>query len=107
MNTESAKQKDNIINKSISEQDYDDQAIAVVGMGCRFPGGVNSPGEFWENLCNGFNAITEVPKDRWNAQAFYSEDREQASKLYTRFGGFVNVWRKKNTRTNEGIRTRN
>ena len=40
------------------------QAIAIVGMGCRFPGGANLPESFWENLVAGIDAITPVPPDR-------------------------------------------
>ncbi|WP_420707708.1 beta-ketoacyl synthase N-terminal-like domain-containing protein, partial [Streptomyces sp. ATexAB-D23] len=40
-------------------------AIAVVGMSCRFPGAEGGPGEFWEGLVGGFDAVGEVPSDRW------------------------------------------
>ena len=42
-----------------------DEPIAVIGLGCRFPGGVCGPDEFWQFLCDGKNAITEVPPERW------------------------------------------
>jgi acyl carrier protein len=44
-----------------------DEPIAIVGMGCRYPGGVDSPESFWSLLDNGVDAITEVPKERWDA----------------------------------------
>ena len=54
---------------------YEDMAagfepIAVVGMGCRFPGNANNPEEFWNLLRDGVDAISEVPRERWDADAF-------------------------------------
>ena len=43
------------------------EPIAIVGMGCRFPGGVRDPGSFWDRLLDGFDAITEVPPSRWDS----------------------------------------
>ena len=43
--------------------------IAIVGMGCRFPGGVNSPDDYWRFLVEGRDAVTEVPHTRWNPNA--------------------------------------
>ena len=63
--------------------------IAIIGIGCRFPGGADSPGHFWELLCSGFDAITEVPKNRFDIDLFFDEDRGKPGKLYTRWGGFV------------------
>lgn len=63
--------------------------IAIVGMSCRFPGGVNGPASFWQLLRNGINAISEVPKDRWDLDCFYDPDPDVPGKMYTRFGGFL------------------
>ena len=65
------------------------EPIAIVGMGCRFPGGVNSPSAFWELLKNGVDAITEVPSDRWNLTAFYDPDPKQSGMSYSKWGGFL------------------
>lgn len=65
------------------------EPIAVVGMGCRFPGGVDSPESFWQLLCQGMDAITEVPPDRWNVADYYDPDPDVPGKIYTRYGGFV------------------
>jgi myxalamid-type polyketide synthase MxaB len=43
------------------------EPIAIVGLSCRFPGGANSPEEYWQLLCDGVDAVREVPADRWNA----------------------------------------
>lgn len=65
------------------------EPIAVVGMGCRLPGGIQSPAGFWEFLVNGKDGITEVPSSRWNREAYYSKDRAQAGKVISREGGFI------------------
>lgn len=63
--------------------------IAIVGLGCRFPGGVTNPGEFWTLLRDGVDAIGEIPPDRWNKEALFSEDRAKPGKMYVRWGGFL------------------
>ncbi len=49
-------------------------AIAIIGMGRRFPGGVVDPASFWALLRDGVDAVTEVPLERWNAQDLYDDD---------------------------------
>ncbi|MBZ0276125.1 MAG: type I polyketide synthase, partial [Anaerolineae bacterium] len=63
--------------------------IAVIGMSCRFPGGANTPEAYWEMLCNGVDAITEIPASRWNIDSFYDPDVDAPGKMSTRWGGFV------------------
>jgi len=63
-------------------------AIAVVGMGCRFPGGAD-PDQFWSLLAQGGDAVGEIPPDRWDVARFYDPDPEAAGKMYARNGGFV------------------
>ena len=63
--------------------------IAIVGIGCRFPGGADSPDAFWELLCAGAEAITEVPSDRFDTDAVYDPVPGKAGRLYTRRGGFI------------------
>lgn len=46
--------------------------IAVIGFGCRFPGGANNPQTYWDNLCKGLDAVTEVPQGRWNLDDYRS-----------------------------------
>jgi len=65
-----------------------DEPIAVVGIGCRFPG-ANGPAGFWRLLCDGVDAIRDVPADRWDAQAFYDSDPGAPGKMNTRWGGFL------------------
>lgn len=65
------------------------EPIAIIGIGCRFPGGANDPKAFWKLLQDGVDAITDVPDDRWNPRTFYDPDREKPGKIYTRRGGFI------------------
>ena len=65
------------------------EPIAIIGIGCRFPGGANSPEAFWKLLRDGVDAITEVPADRWNADSFYDPDPAKRGKMRSRWGGFV------------------
>jgi acyl transferase domain-containing protein/acyl carrier protein/SAM-dependent methyltransferase len=65
------------------------EPIAIVGMGCRFPGGAGSPAAFWQLLCEGRDAIVEVPAERWDLNAFYDPDPQAPGRMYSRYGGFV------------------
>ncbi len=65
------------------------EAIAIVSMACRFPGGVRSPDELWRVLREGRDVITEVPRGRWDMESFFDSDPEAAGKSYSRWGGFV------------------
>lgn len=63
--------------------------IAVVGLGCRFPGRVNDAAAFWRLLSGGMDAVTEVPADRWNIDDYYDPDPETPGMMSTRWGAFV------------------
>src|SRR3984893_11836827 len=65
------------------------EPIAVVGIGCRLPGGVKSPDDLWDLLINGVDAITEVPKDRWHLPSAYHPDPSKPGRTYARCGGFL------------------
>src|SRR3954468_23995092 len=71
----------------------DTEPIAVVGMGCRLPGGVNNPGEYWRLLCDGSSGIVRVPAERWDADAYYSADQTVPGTICTREGGFLTSWK--------------
>jgi acyl transferase domain-containing protein/acyl-CoA synthetase (AMP-forming)/AMP-acid ligase II/acyl carrier protein len=64
------------------------EAIAVVGIGCRFPNAEN-PEEFWHQLRNGIDGISEVPSQRWNMNQFYTQEAATPGKMNTRWGGFL------------------
>ncbi|MGW1834819.1 SDR family NAD(P)-dependent oxidoreductase, partial [Streptomyces tubercidicus] len=64
--------------------------IAIVGMSCRFPGGVDCPEAFWELLSDGVDAVGEFPVDRgWDLNAVYDPDPENSGTSYVNAGGFL------------------
>jgi acyl transferase domain-containing protein/acyl carrier protein len=70
-------------------QEVGREPIAIIGIGCRFAGGVNSPDSFWNLLKNRVDAISEVPSDRWDTRTYYDPDPTKPGKAATRWGGFV------------------
>lgn len=74
---------------TISADAISEDAIAIIGMACRFPGGVRNPEEYWSLLCNGVDAITEVPKTRWDLDRYYDAERHATGKVFTKYGGFL------------------
>jgi acyl transferase domain-containing protein len=64
-------------------------SVAVIGMGCRFPGGADSVGNFWDLLVNGKDAVGEIPADRWDAAAYFDADPDKPGRMYTCNGAFL------------------
>ena len=65
------------------------EPIAIIGIGCRFPGSADTPQAFWNNLCEGRDSVTEVPRDRWDIDSYYDPDPEAPGKMSTRSGAFI------------------
>ena len=65
------------------------EALAIIGLGCRFPGGADTPESYWRLLRDGVDAISEVPADRWDIDAYYDARPGTAGKMNTRYGGFI------------------
>ncbi len=63
--------------------------IAIIGIGCRFPGGVNDAESFWQLLVAGRDAVSQVPADRWNVERFYDAEPGLAGKSIAKRGGFL------------------
>jgi acyl transferase domain-containing protein/acyl carrier protein len=71
-----------------SWKDTSAEPIAVIGIGCRFPG-ARDPGSFWQLLRDGVDTISEVPADRWPKEAFYHPDPTVPGKAISYWGGFL------------------
>lgn len=64
------------------------EPIAIIGMSCRFPGAPNLEA-FWDLLCQGKDAIQEIPTERWNVDKFYDPELSFPGTMNTRWGGFI------------------
>ena len=65
------------------------EPVAIVGIGCRFPGGVHNARDYWQILAGGADCITEVPRDRWDIDAVFDPDPDAPGASCTRWGGFI------------------
>jgi acyl transferase domain-containing protein/NADPH:quinone reductase-like Zn-dependent oxidoreductase/NAD(P)-dependent dehydrogenase (short-subunit alcohol dehydrogenase family)/acyl carrier protein len=63
--------------------------VAIIGIGCRFPGGVDSADALWRALAEGRDLVTEVPPQRWDADAIYDPEPGVPGKLASRWGAFI------------------
>ena len=67
------------------------EAIAIIGMSCRFPDGANNTEQFWTLLEQAYDAGREIPKERWDMNDYYSSDQHEVGKIYTKRAGLLNV----------------
>src|SRR5262249_50183460 len=65
------------------------EPIAIIGIGCRFPGGARGRERLWSHLINGFDAVTEVPLERWDVSKLFDPDPDAFGKTYTKWGAFL------------------
>ena len=65
------------------------EPIAIIGLACRFPGGANDPEAYWRLLAASRDGTVEVPRERWDLDAFHDPDPDAPGKTYTRRGGFL------------------
>ena len=91
--TEALRKIDDLTARLEIAEKGDTEPIAVVGMGCRLPGGADTPDQFWRLLQDGGNGIVGVPSGRWDADAFYSDDHSVPGTIVSKEGGFLTSWR--------------
>jgi polyketide synthase 5 len=63
--------------------------VAVIGMGCRLPGGIDSPEQLWEALLRGDDLVTEVPAERWDADEYYDPEPGVPGRSVSKWGSFL------------------
>ncbi|WP_437947156.1 SDR family NAD(P)-dependent oxidoreductase [Sorangium sp. So ce296] len=71
--------------------DREREPIAIVGLGCRLPGGVADAEGFWQLLADGVDAVGPIPEERWDADAYYDPDPDAPGKTYAREGAFLST----------------
>ena len=65
------------------------EPIAIIGMGCRYPGGVRTPDEFWNLLNSGRDILGDIPSTRWNVDEYYDPEVKVPGKMYVRQGYYL------------------
>tara|TARA_B100001175_G_C19472486_1_gene622517 strand:+ start:1100 stop:1426 length:327 start_codon:yes stop_codon:yes gene_type:complete len=65
------------------------EPIAIIGMGCRYPGGVRTPDEFWQLLSSGRDILRDIPDNRWNIDAHFDPEVTVPGKMYVRQGYYL------------------
>ena len=84
-----------LLNRRLQQQPAEqpaattDAGIAVLAVACRLPGGVHSPEQFWQLLVDGVDAVSEVPSDRWDGPALFTNDPDEPRRMNSRWGGFL------------------
>jgi phthiocerol/phenolphthiocerol synthesis type-I polyketide synthase D len=90
--TEALRKIDDLTARLEIAEKADVEPIAVVGMACRLPGGVNTPADYWQLLHDGVSGVVRVPEDRWDPDAYFSEDHTRPGTICNREGGFLTSW---------------
>src|SRR6478609_3324571 len=77
------------LNQPVAPPRAPKERIAIIGVGCRFPGGVNDSDALWKLLIEGRDAVVEIPPDRWNVERFYEPEPGVTGKSIAKEGGFI------------------
>ncbi|MEP7243281.1 MAG: beta-ketoacyl synthase N-terminal-like domain-containing protein, partial [Gammaproteobacteria bacterium] len=80
---------DGLQAKLAAAQGASREPIAIVGMGCRIPGGVTDAQGYWKVLEGGLDVVGEIPPDRWDVEAYFDPDPAKLGKSRTKAGGFL------------------
>ncbi len=91
--TEALRKIDDLTARLQIAEQGDTEPIAVVGVGCRLPGGADTPDQFWQMLQDGESGIVGVPAGRWDADAFFADDHSIPGTIVSKEGGFLTSWR--------------
>jgi malonyl CoA-acyl carrier protein transacylase len=65
------------------------EPVAIIGMGLRFPGEASTPAALWNILSRGVSTITEIPASRWKLEDYFDADADAPGKMYSRHGSFI------------------
>jgi acyl transferase domain-containing protein/surfactin synthase thioesterase subunit len=79
-----------ILDTQVDNKQLKREPLAVIGIGCRLPGDIDSPPSFWSALLRGMDAIRDVPEDRWNHARFHDTNPEKSGCIRNAKGGFIN-----------------
>jgi len=90
--TEALRKIDDLTAQLEVAEKVETEPIAVVGIGCRLPGGIDDPDGFWKLLVDGRSGVIRVPASRWDADEFYSPDHSVPGTICNREGGFLTSW---------------
>src|SRR5436305_7650730 len=77
------------VKAELEQQKKEREPIAIIGMGCRFPGGCHDAETFWRFLTEGGDGVIEIPRDRFHIEDFYDPNPDATGKMYLKEGGFL------------------
>lgn len=77
------------LNKKNNKQSKEDESVAIIGIGCRFPGGVNNHNDFWRLLTSAESGVVNIDNARWDMTSFFDANPEAAGKIHSPFAGLV------------------
>lgn len=75
--------------RASSQQASTEEPIAIIAMGCRYPGAASTPDALWQLIRNGQDAVTEIPLNRWDVESYFDPNPDTAGTTYSRWGGFL------------------
>ncbi|MEW6994407.1 SDR family NAD(P)-dependent oxidoreductase [Colwelliaceae bacterium MEBiC 14330] len=76
-------------NDSLTAEESDNEEIAIIGLACRLPGGIESPQQFWQVLEQGIDCVGELGNKRWEKALYFDKDPDVAGKMYSQWGGLL------------------